>query len=207
MSVVRCYSAFMQRPLTPGFFFAVTCLLLPLGCRGPNKANIELRKQNQELSATVNRLRADNEQLQADVRRLESQNEMVSTLPSERLEQLWTVADLGFGRLTGTDRRAEGAPLKVYLRPLDRHGSTLKAAGAITVEAFDLDADEVRLGKWEFPLEQAKSLWTSGGLLNEYVLVCPWEGDPPAEGTDLLIKVTFVDALTQRRLQKTKEVK
>lgn len=185
-----------------------TLLLLPLGvgvagCRGPNQASIEVRRKNQELADQINRLTAENRQLRADLQRLERQEERLPTLPTERIEQLWTVADLGFGRLTGIDRRAEGAPLKVYLKPLDETGSTLKAAGSIVVEAFDLDAEDVRLGRWEFPIEEAKSRWTSLGPLNEYVLVCPWDGEAPAEGTDLLVKATFTDALTQRRFEET----
>lgn len=188
-------------------FVLAASLLLPLvgGCRGPNKANIELRKRSQDLVEQVDRLTAENRQLRADLRRQESQGEALPTLPADRLEDLWTVADLEFGRLTGIDWRAPGTPLKVYLRPLDTGRSPLKAAGSITVEAFDLDAEDVRLGKWEFPLEEAKQLWTSLGPLNEYVLVCPWDGEPPAEGTNLVVKATFTDALTQRRFDKTTE--
>ena len=179
----------------------LACGLFAPGCRGPSPANIELRKQNQQLRVEADQLRAENEQLKSDVRRLESEEETLATLPQERLEQMWTVAGLRFGRLTGIDRRSEGTPLKVYLKPVDASGGTLKAAGSIVVEAFDLNAQETRLGRWEFPVEEARRNWVSGGILNEYILTCPWEGDPPAEGRDLLVKVTFVDALTQRMFE------
>src|SRR5688572_2219744 len=76
-------------------------LLLQFGCRAPNQANIELRKQNQELRTDVSRLRAEVDQLKSDIRRFESSAEVLPTLPQERLEQLWTVAGVSFGRLTG----------------------------------------------------------------------------------------------------------
>ena len=190
---------------------ALACLvllvmLLPLGCRGPNTANVDLRKKNQELQTEASRLRAENEQLKSDVRRLESGTETLPTLPQERLEQMWTVAGLRFGRLTGIDRRAEGHPLKVYLKPVDDSGGTLKAAGSIVIEAFDLNAQDARLGRWEFPLEEARRLWVSGGVLNEYILTCPWEGEAPAEGRKLVVRATFVDALTQRTFEQRIDV-
>jgi hypothetical protein len=47
----------------------------------------------------------------------------------------------------------------------------------------------------------------SGGVLDEYILTCPWEGEPPAEGKSLLVNVTFVDALTQRTFEARTDVK
>jgi hypothetical protein len=189
---------------------ALACLvflaMLPLGCRGPNRANVDLRKKNQELQAEAARLRAENDQFKSDIRRLESGSQTLATLPQERLEQMWTVAGLRFGRLTGIDRRADGNPLKVYLKPVDDSGATLKAAGSIVIEAFDLDAPDARLGRWEFPVESARRLWVSGGVLNEYILSCPWEGEAPAEGRKLMVRATFVDALTQRTFEERMDV-
>ena len=173
-----------------------------VGCSGkPHQANVELRKENDALKQQTTRLEREAQQLRSDVRRLESESDVLPTLPQERLEQLWTVGDIRFGRLTGIDRRAEGSPLKVYLRPVDPEGSTMKAAGSITIEAFDLDAEQVRLGRWEFSLDEARKLWVGVGMLNEYVLTCPWQGEPPAEGRNLLVRAIFHDALTQRSFQ------
>ncbi len=180
--------------------------LLSPGCRTPSAANIELRKQNQQLEDQVRQLRAENDQLTSDIRRLESDVETLPTLPQERLAQLWTVAGLRFGRLTGIDRRSEGHPLKVYLKPVDDEGATIKAAGKIIVEAFDLNAAQTRIGSWEIPLAEARRMWNSGGMLNEYILTLPWEGEPPAEGRKLLVKVTFEDALTQRTFEARTDV-
>lgn len=185
-------------------------LLIALPCAGcfgkPNPANVKLRRENQELLEKVATLQAQNDQLKSDVRRLESDQEVLPTLPQERLDQLWTVAGVKFGRLTGIDRRSEGQPLKVYLKPTDAEGSTMKAAGSIVIEAFDLNAPEARLARWEFPLDEAKRNWTSVGMINEYVLSCPWVGEAPIEGRKLLIKATFTDALTQRTFEARTDV-
>ena len=83
----------------------------------------------------------------------------------------------------------------------------MKAAGSITIEAFDLDAEQVRLGRWEFPVDEARRLWMSVGMLNEYVLTCPWQSEAPAEGSNLLVRAIFYDALTQRSFQSQVNVK
>ena len=87
--------------------------------------------------------------MRGDVRaagRARRQATTVPTLPQERLEELFTVADVTFGRLTGIDDGAAGKPLKVYLTPVDGGGDTIKAVGDVTVEAFDLSADRPRSG-------------------------------------------------------------
>ena len=191
---------------------AAVVLLSPLACGSPNKANIALRKQNQDLSARVVELESLAEQLRSDVRRLEAQTEgpTIPTLPSERLEQMWTVAGLTFGRLTGIDDGAAGRPLKVYLTPVDEGGDALKATGDVTVEAFDLTkSDGLRLGSWTFDAERVKGLWT-GGFVGAYALPCPWGDqpfDPPEAGRELVVKVTFVDTLTGRTFEAKRDVK
>ena len=194
--------------LTPlGLALAIGVALAAAGCgRAASRANIELRKEIQSLRGDVRRLTAANDQLRGDVRRLESSATTLPTLPADRLAQLWTVAGLGFGRLTGVDDRADGRPLRVALRPLDTDGATLKAAGAITIEAFDLDAQTVRLARWEFPADDIKQYWLSGGLVNEYVFTLTWPGDPPPPGTKLLVRATFTDALTGRTFEARRDV-
>ena len=189
-------------------FVALTSLLLaPLGCGAPNKNEIKLRKDKQELNQKVERLTSENDQLKAQIRGLEENQSTVERLPQEQLAQLWTVAGVRFGRLTGVDGGAEGRPLKIYLQPYDEEGGTLKAAGDITVGVFDLDAEsEVKLAEWTFEAAKAKQLWSSGGLINEYVLRCDWEGDAPEAGTKVLVRAKFVDALTGRPFEARKDV-
>ena len=193
----------------PAQLAAALMAVVSLGCGfgKPHQANVKLRKENETLQQQVTQLEREAQQLRSDVRRLESESDVLPTLPQERLEQLWTVGDIRFGRLTGIDRRAEGSPLKVYLRPVDPEGSTMKAAGSITIEAFDLESEQVRLGRWEFPIEEARKHWMSVGVLNEYVLTCPWQSEAPAEGRNILVRAIFQDALTQRSFQSQVNVK
>ena len=191
----------------PLFLAPISVFLLLAGCRAPNKANIELRKKNQDLQEKVAQLQSSNDQLRGNLRSLENQSEgnTLPTLPTSRLSELFTVADVTFGRLTGVDDGAPGRPLKVYLTPVDGGGDTLKAVGDVTVQAFDLSADRPRLGEWKFPADQVKKRWT-GLVIGAYVLTCPWDAGPPPAGTKLTVQVTFVDALTGRTIEAKKDV-
>lgn len=181
------------------------------GCGGtPSKANIELRKQNQDLRDQIGQLQSSNQAAQARVAALEGGRGTLPTLPADRLDQLFTVHGLKIGRLSGgsdTDSAAPGDEmLKVYVAPVDQAGDVVKSAGEFTVEAFDLTAgNKALIGKWTFPLDQARSNWYGQALLDTYVLACPWQTVPASE--KLTIRVVFLDALTQRQFEATSEVR
>ena len=172
------------------------------GCNTPNQANIELRKQNQTLQNQIDTLQRQHSADVADINALQSHATTVPVLPQKRLAELFTVHGLKFGRLTGGADLDPSKPgdegLKIYITPIDEAGEQLKAAGAFTVEAFDLaNKDHPLVGSWRFPLSEAAHNWYGRALLYCYVLTCPWQHGPPAHA-DLTIKVTFTDALTQR---------
>ncbi len=180
-------------------------LLVASGCKGPDAANIQLRKQNQELEATVQDLTAKQARDAAALRATEATRPSVPTLSAERLDRLFTTQGLEFGRLTGGDNpdtvTGPDTMLKVYVVPTDGEGTPIKAAGAFTVEAFDLDIPSHPLvGTWHFPLEKSRNLFFSRMELYTYALECPWQTVPLHP--DLTVKVTFDDELTGRRFVK-----
>lgn len=186
-------------------------VLLPLGCARPNQANIALRKENQDLEERIEQFAREAEQLRSQLRALESDLPTIETLPQDRLDELFTVAGIKLGRLT---RRADdNSGLLVYVLPIDGQGDNLKAAGAMVVEAFNLNAENgVRVGQWEFPLPEVKPLWQTGSLFAGYRLECPWEategegGEPPPADLPLVVKVTFTDGLTGRTFTAKQDV-
>jgi hypothetical protein len=200
------------RPLLASALVASSAALVAAGCGSPSKANIALRKENAELRG---RLEVVDRQRQGDlatIRALESRATTVPVLPAERVDELFAVHGLKFGRLTGGADLDPSAPgdegLKVYVTPTDRTGDDLKAAGSFVVEAFDLTqpSGEVRVGRWEFDTAAARDAWRSFGLLYEYVLELPWQQAPP-RSSELTLRVTFTDALTGRTFAEQRVVR
>lgn len=178
-------------------------LLAVGGCGGkPNQANIELRKQLAARDDELARLRLERQADRATIEALQGQAATPPVVSVEKLQSLFTTHGIRLGRLTGFayDKPGDGQPphgIKVYVIPHDADQDELKAAGAITVEAFDLTSGGQQVGKWHFPTAEAMKRWNGQGLLYEYVLVCPFEGEVPSV-RELTLRVTFVDELTGR---------
>ena len=177
---------------------------------GPrNSANIKLRKENQDLRDKVASLERQAQAAEAAIRSHEEKAGTLPTLPRERLANLFTTHDIKLGRLTGgadlDSKRPGQEGLKVYVTPIDGSGDPLKAAGAFTVEAFDLSREgRARIGTWTFDLAEARRHWTSVLNRYNYVLPCPWQ-DPPSGGS-LHVEVKFLDELTQSAFTKAVDV-
>ncbi len=172
------------------------------GCGGlPSKANIELRKQNQQLDAQIDDLNRRHAADLATIRGLQAQATTVPVLPEDQVDQLFTVAGLKFGGLTGgyhpDPNQAGDTMLKIYVVPIDEQGDKIKAAGSFHVDLFDLSLkSENRIGAWDFDSQSTRSDWNGSGLLYSYVLDCPWQTVPV--NPKLTARITFADALTHR---------
>src|SRR5690242_13566088 len=90
----------MKRIVTLALWMLVAAPMLT-GCGSPNTANIELRKQNQELHDKIDQLTRAHEADAATIRGLQNKAGAVPTLPQDRLDKLFTVHGLTLGRLTG----------------------------------------------------------------------------------------------------------
>lgn len=178
-----------------------TALALICGC-GPNRANVELRKQIQALEDRVSQLQRDLRAARAEVEGLRSGGGPTT----QPLDSMFTVHEIRLGRLTGPVDPADGDPrtVKVYLSPLDETGAAIKATGRVTVEVFDLQSP-ARLAAWSFQPAQLKQRWYSLGPLQAFVLECRWSGELPDR--PVLLRVQFEDALTQRVFSAVREIR
>jgi hypothetical protein len=202
--------------IRPYVFIGVIAAILPFvgGCvliKKPSKANIDLRKKNQELQSRVEELEHKSAGDAAMIRGLQEKSGVLPTLPHDRLAKLFTTHDLKLGKLTGgadLDPQKPGDEgLKVYATPVDETEDPLKAAGAFTVEAFDTSRGSgEKIGEWSFDVAASRKLWSSVLGRHNYVLTCPWQQNRPAGG-NLHLKITFVDELTQAKFEKTIDVK
>jgi len=183
----------------------VATLLLPVaalaGCIGkPNQANIDLRKEIQQLQEKVTTLDQQHRADRAEIMALRQSTPTQPSLPSGQLERLFTTHGLKFGRLTAgydSDRNRPGDEgVKIYVVPTDQDGQPLKAAGSFTIDLFDLASpDASHIGHWTFDVEQSKKNWYGAFLDYTYAFTLPWQQVP--QHNDLTVRVTFQDELTQ----------
>ena len=163
------------------------------GCTSPSAANIKLRKELQDQQAEIDQLKREHAADAAARRAIATTGPSASpALSQDQTAGLFTTHGIRLCRLTGQDDKG----LVVHLIPTDDAGDDFKAAGSITVEAFDLAAEGKRVGLWEFDAAKARSFWNGTGLRYEYVVPCPWTEKPA--NSQLTVKVTFTDALTGR---------
>ena len=146
----------------------------------------------------------------AAMRAVEQSRGTLQTLPSDRLDRLFTATDLKIGRLTGGARsNPEGSAddaIKIHVVPTDQSGDEVKLAGSFVIEAFDLnEPDSPLVGHWEFNTDEARRHWYGDALLYEYVLPCPLKTAPRHES--LTVHVRFTDELTQRTFEAQKIIK
>jgi hypothetical protein len=184
--------------------------LLHCGCGSPNKANIQLRKQNQALKSELETLKRIREADAATIAALQARTTGggVAQLAPEKLDRLFTVAGLQLGKLTGgydADRSTPGDDaVRVQAVPTDTGGQSIKAAGAFVVEAFDLSGEGRLVARWEFDSPAAKKQWHGGGLLYDYLFTLPLPERPAPP--QLTLKVTFTDELTGRKFTQQRPI-
>jgi len=179
------------------------------GCGGPSQANNELRRKNDQLQTKLRELQDKSDLEERTIQRLQNEHGSLPTLPEDRLEKLFVAKSLKFGRLTGGDDLNQPGPgdhgLEVEIVPVDAQGDAIKAAGTIQVQLFDLSlGKDALIGDWHFDLKQSRDSWLSGGLLDSYVLKCPWQKIPTH--SQLTVRVTFFDELTQTTLPPAEKV-
>jgi len=179
------------------------------GCLHPSEANIQLRKDKQQLQSQLEQVQQQLNAAQARIHGFESQRGSLPTLPEERLDKLVTVHAIKLGRLTGglsgPSADAPDRGLKIYLTPVDETDEALKDTGTVEVDVFDLDlAGDNRIGHWTFDPATVKSRWHSLGMLRAFVLECPWQ--KPPRHSKLAVKVTYRDELTGRVFDQIQEV-
>ncbi len=189
---------------------APVLLVLLVGCGSPSAANIELRKQNQQLQGKIEQLQRDLSGANAQIYALEKNATTVPVLPESRLKELITVHGLKIVKGTGPGDLNPSQPgdegLKVFVVPTDQYAQPIKAAGSFTVDAYDLQMPQhPHIGHWVFPASTVQNYWYSFLVLYTYILPCPWTELPRHES--ITVHVTFHDLLTGRQFRAERVVK
>lgn len=182
-----------------GTILAGLCLAATLagGCNPPAD---DIYKKLIDAEAKASALVAENADLRQTLADRQEQIARLQNFGDKRLDLLFHVDRIELGSHTGgVDLNGDGADegIRVFLTPIDQHGTTLKAAGEIDVELYDLAAPPTAnlLKKCHWTVEQAAKDWASGLFGHHYSLTCPWDGRIP-QHDGITVRVTFADYLT-----------
>ncbi len=178
------------------------CGLLALTLGGCDNQTAQLRLRVEELERTVaqkdHTLAAQNATIQKQQRLID---DMVG-LPPDWQQHVFYPDRLVIDKLSGGqdyDGKAGDDGVTVYLKPLDKVGDVIKAAGDIAIQLYDLANPPGRnfLGEYRFPAEGIGRYWHGKLMTHHYTLKCPWQQGPPVH-SEITIRATFVDYLTKR---------
>lgn len=178
---------------------AVAGLLVTLiGC-GPSEVEI-LRTEVRGLENQIADLEKDKTELEEGLVQRDEQIETLLGLGDKRLEQLYYVQSIRLGKYSGgydSDGEPGDEGVKIYLSCVDQEGTTIKAAGSLTIELFDLGAEagDIPLGEYTFTVEELGQWWSSGFMSYNYSVECPWQAGPP-DHEEVTFVVKFTDYLT-----------
>lgn len=177
-------------------------LALVAGC-APDP-QVELRQEIARLNTAAADRERELEAKRATITELQARVAAAAGLNEKRLEYLFVPERLVLDTLTG-GLDEDGLPgdeaVVVYVKPIDRYGDTIKAAGELRVQLFDLAAppEQSLVGEMRVPVEKAAEYWYGRFLTSHYTLKCPWISGFPAH-SEITVRVTFVNLFPPRVL-------
>ncbi len=197
------------RPWMP-LVILTAAALLAAGCDGGRTEILRLQRELQNEQETVEDLREQLARTKADLEDQRRKTRTLQDLGDKRKDVLFTVSRIELGRYTGgvdTDDNPGDDAVKVFLQPIDQHGSVIKAAGRVTVRLFDLgrDPNEVLLGQRVISPEQLAGFWSGGFGVYHFSFPCRWDRRVPA-GDTVTVRVEFIDYLTGETFSAQKQV-
>lgn len=193
-------------------FLAACLLILVTGCdnaasrfAAEDEINT-LRREKKELSRQT-------EQCKSKSKQLEGQIQVLSNLkPELRLGSLYSLQNVKITRYTNLyDKDKDGVKEKliVYLQPIDGEGDIIKAAGAVDVQLWDLNAENghALLGQWHVEPNDLKKLWFATLITINYRLTFDVADKIDEFEEPLTVKVTFTDYLTGKVFKEQRVIK
>ena len=127
-----------------------------------------------------------------------------------QIERLFFVKRIEVGG-NSTGINTEGAQgdnaVKVFVTPYDQYDSTLKAAGELTIQLYDLSLPPERnlIGQCIIGVDKIHDYWTNGLFAQYYIVPCAWKTSPKQDS--VTVRVVFTDYLTGRSFTDQRVVK
>ncbi len=179
------------------------------GCHGPSQTIADQHKQIAELQSRNRKLVST---IEDQDKQIDEFNEVITILRKlgpKRLQKLYYVSKIEIHRRSGGtdyDGRIGDDGITLYLKLYDQDGHGFKAAGDIDVYIYDLTnpREQDLIAEYKYDVDKTKELWYGRLLTYHYRIDCPWQKRKP-RGRNVLVRVTFLDYLTGRALQASRE--
>lgn len=177
---------------------AATALLTAPGC-GLFQRDDKLQQQLQDCQTQLQKVQLQRDELQQMTLEQQKQIRSLQDLGNKRLEKLYHVKTIEIGRYTAgvdNDGKEGDDAIKVFIRPLDRNGDVIKAAGDMTIQVFDLSLapKDTLIAQCQYKIDELTKYWASGFLTYHYSFECNWKTRPKA--SEVTVRAEFVDYLT-----------
>lgn len=203
--IQECRNKFNFSILHSALSILLICLFLA-GCSG--SVEDSLWQQIKSLEEEKHTLQADNEKLQHENQRLSQQTATLQSIAADqRTAALNTLYKIEIGSRSGLfDKDGNGSKetLVVYVKPVDIVQDSVKAAGRMEVQLWNLDAADpngAMLKQWQIQPEELTRLW-AGTILNDfYRLSFPIDNIVKGDEKGLTVKVKFTDYFTGKVLE------
>ena len=184
---------------------AATLAFVIAGCGGGGESSPwgQIKLLGQEKTG----LKLQVEQLENENKDLRRQVTTLTALDSDaRLESLPQIKKIEIGRRSGFyDKDADGRKelFVVYVRPYDMQLDTVKAAGSVRIQLWDLGLDpaEALLVQWQVGPDELKEMWSATMMTNYYRLTYDVGAMPGLEEKELTVKVSFTDYITGKEFR------
>jgi hypothetical protein len=182
---------------------AFTVAVTVVGCGGSSddrpawQSNKKLLQQKTELENQVRELDAKNKQLTQQVETLGILDKNI------RLENLYDIQSINIVSSTGiyAKEKSKSPQLLLYFYPIDKEGSSIKAAGKVDVQLWNIanSANEALIDKWEVGPGELSKNWGNALMNSFYRLALDLPKNMPEKG-DFVVRISFTDYLSGKVL-------
>jgi len=173
------------------------------GCEMSATPAMQAEYENARLKSELETAQKTIEKLSNDVNELRAQLQTARGISDADYSLLILPEKIAIDSLTGGesyDRIPGDDGVTVYVRPIDKDGDTIKCAGDVVIELFDLQqTGSQKLGRYEFAAKDMAGLWHGKLMTSHFTLKCPWQTGPPAH-EEITVRATFTEHLTRRAL-------
>lgn len=208
-------------PMKPDWGIAMRRIILGMlltvgvlaGCEDMQRQQeVKLEDQRDAALAHAGELSRQVVELSAKVESQKKQIDTLQKLGDKRMENVFSVESIEIDRHSGginTDRHPGQDAVKVFLKPRDKQGHVIKAAGDVKIQLFDLaqPKEKMLVAEYNYPSRDIGKHWVGGMFASQYSFECPVTGQNRPAHPDINLRVTFTDYLTGKTLTAQKLLK